>query len=542
MQFKIIRIFFFSFHCFLKKKLKKFKESKGANLNTLSKEDEMESSNSVNFETESSNSVDLGLKKEKILHERRKIYLSLLKKIEEEEVNLAKSEHESENYDRITQQLLKLTSVTHDRQTALTVIGESLPFIVPGVILKRREELIPTIICVISLHTNPSVRYTLTQLLFNLIKKPDKYERKIIMEACVTLATIIGYERVERELLPQCWDQINNEHYERRILVADACGALANYVREELLPTLILSILQQLQEDKNGLVRAAVKIFISFKRNRKLIILKKKVAKNLGLLITYFDKNEKYGQVEDLFFKFLNDVDIEVRNSTQYILAPLFVDWANSVNSLYDKLLIRWFSELDKNLLNTSDEGVRKLTFLISTLTYSIPFINQSFLLSFPSEKTEEHSLRDSLPSTDEINQFLAKETTKPPFDNWPTLKWITENLIPRIIQILLKVESSNSNFNPLITMFSTFCSAFGIYFTSLVITPIFKTQLQIMLEKDLIIYKRLLHIYLTSVLPYSKENLITILKELIKGLNSKSNQNKAKLSVLVGAIPIIFK
>lgn len=238
------------------------KESKGLTaVNTAAESGEQQkSAEVVVMETE----IQTEIKKGKMLAARRQTYLSMLKKIEEEEINLAKMEHESENYDRITQQLLKLTTMTSDKQTAVLVFGESLPNIVPGVILKKREELIPVFICVISLHSNPSIRYSLTQLLFNLIKKPDKYERKIIMEACIALSTIIGYDRTERELLPQCWEQISNEFYERRILVADSCGALASHVRSELLPTLILSILRQLQEDKNGLVRAAV----NFKKNK----------------------------------------------------------------------------------------------------------------------------------------------------------------------------------------------------------------------------------------------------------------------------------
>jgi hypothetical protein len=130
--------------------------------------------------------------------------------------------------------------------------------IVPGVILKRREELIPVIVCSISQHPDPNNRYTLTQLLFNLIKKPNESERKILVEGFETLAKIIGEESTERELLPQCWEQIHDEHDERRVLVADSCGAIAKYIRAELRPSLLLSILQQLLTDKSHIVRQAV--------------------------------------------------------------------------------------------------------------------------------------------------------------------------------------------------------------------------------------------------------------------------------------------
>lgn len=50
--------------------------------------------------------------------------------------------------------------------------------------------------------------------------------------------------RTETELLPQCWEQINHMFEERRLLVAQSCGELAEFVHLEIRDSLILSIVQ----------------------------------------------------------------------------------------------------------------------------------------------------------------------------------------------------------------------------------------------------------------------------------------------------------
>lgn len=89
--------------------------------------------------------------------------------------------------------------------------------------------------CAIERHPDSSTRDSLTHTLFNLIKRPDAEQRRIIMDvrlskaffiqefiqkvehstkfcyhvqACVTLARNVGEMRTETELLPQCWEQV----------------------------------------------------------------------------------------------------------------------------------------------------------------------------------------------------------------------------------------------------------------------------------------------------------------------------------------------
>ena len=51
--------------------------------------------------------------------------------------------------------------------------------------------------------------------------------------------------------------QVGHRHPERRVLVAEACGALAPLVAPEMRPSLVLSMLAQLAADAEPAVRAA---------------------------------------------------------------------------------------------------------------------------------------------------------------------------------------------------------------------------------------------------------------------------------------------
>lgn len=72
--------------------------------------------------------------------------------------------------------------------------------------------------------------------------------------------------------------QINHTYEERRLLVAQSCGELGEFVRPEIRDSLILSIVQQLIEDPATVVREAA-------------------AHNLALLLPLFPNIDKYFKV-----------------------------------------------------------------------------------------------------------------------------------------------------------------------------------------------------------------------------------------------------
>ena len=118
----------------------------------------------------------------------------------------------------------------NNANTIIEMIAQSLPHIVPNVLLAKREELLPLILCAANLHPSAKSRDSLLNTLFNLIKRPDELQRQMILTGCIMFAQYNGPQKVEEELLPQCWEQIGDKHMERRLLVVDACCALIPYM------------------------------------------------------------------------------------------------------------------------------------------------------------------------------------------------------------------------------------------------------------------------------------------------------------------------
>lgn len=112
-------------------------------------------------------------------------------------------EEHGESYERITHQLRNIPRLKKDPQSLVMLVADCLPHVIPGVLLKKREELIPLILCAIGQHPDSAVRYKLTQSLFELIKKPNDYERQMIVDGFIALANITSEAQTETELLPQ---------------------------------------------------------------------------------------------------------------------------------------------------------------------------------------------------------------------------------------------------------------------------------------------------------------------------------------------------
>lgn len=67
------------------------------------------------------------------------------------------------------------------RDKLVHILADTLPRIVPNIILNKREEVIPLILSVIRLHTESTEREKLLQLLFSLKKRPQENERQLIL-------------------------------------------------------------------------------------------------------------------------------------------------------------------------------------------------------------------------------------------------------------------------------------------------------------------------------------------------------------------------
>ena len=134
----------------------------------------------------------------------------------------------------------------------------------PNILLNKREELLPLLLLAIQHHPNAETRDKLLNILFNLTKKPDVDQRKVILKGIKKIAKYLGHDKVEAELLPQLWEQIDHKYSERRLLVGETCAVLLPYIPNSLISSLLFSILQQLSlEDKDIQVRqSAISRFV----------------------------------------------------------------------------------------------------------------------------------------------------------------------------------------------------------------------------------------------------------------------------------------
>ena len=203
-----------------------------------------------------------------------------------------------------------------EKISALTsTICEHLPSMIQSVHKTKREVLLPLILCSIEMAESSS-RDELMHHLFNLIKRPDATQRKIIIRGCIELAQRLSSEAVFSELLPQATEQLSHKNAERRCLVAETCGSLAPYLPLEDRRSFLVSMLKQLLEDPSPLVREAVTL-------------------NLAALVDVLheDTDSFEGLVKDSLFKLLFDPVDTVCEQTLNALLPRMVLWAKSSGS-----------------------------------------------------------------------------------------------------------------------------------------------------------------------------------------------------------------
>ncbi|KAF7485998.1 Hypothetical predicted protein [Marmota monax] len=248
----------------------------------------------------------------------------------------------------------EVSRIADSEKSVMLMLGRCLPHIVPNVLLAKREELIPLILCTACLHPEPKERDQLLHILFNLIKRPDDEQRQMILTGCVAFARHVGPTRVEAELLPQCWEQINHKYPERRLLVAESCGALAPYLPKEIRSSLVLSMLQQmLMEDKADLVREAV-------------------IKSLGIIMGYIDDPDKYQQGFELLLSALGDPSERVVSATHQVFLPAYAAWTTELGNLQSHLIPTLLNKIEK-LLRLEHEGTTGWESLLWVVNQLLP-------------------------------------------------------------------------------------------------------------------------------------------------------------------------
>ncbi|KAL2896547.1 RAB11-binding protein RELCH-like protein [Bienertia sinuspersici] len=343
----------------------------------------------------------------------------------------------------------------------IQILSDALPKIVPCVLIKNREELLPLIMCAIERHPDSDTRDSLTHLLFNLIKRPDEQQRRIIMNACVNLAKNVGEMRTETELLPQCWEQINHMHEERRLLVAQSCGELAGFVRPEIRDSLILSIVQQLIEDSATVVREAA-------------------AHNLALLLPLFPNTEKYFKVEELVFQLVCDPAGAVVDSTLKELVPALVNWGNKLDHILGLLLSHIVNSakhcpplsgvegsLESHLRVLGERERWNIDVLLRMLSEVLPCVKQKAIETCPFSAASESA---GMLFSESLLQLYARGQVE-----WSAFEWMHLECLPDLIRLACFLPQKEDTLRNRITKFLLAVSEqYGEFYLTHIMLPIF--------------------------------------------------------------------
>ncbi|KAJ9562345.1 hypothetical protein OSB04_007505, partial [Centaurea solstitialis] len=343
----------------------------------------------------------------------------------------------------------------------IQILADALPKIVPYVLINHREELLPLMMCAIERHPDSQTRDSLTHKLFNLIKRPDEKQRRIIMDACVTLAKKVGEMRTETELLPQCWEQISDMYEERRLLVAQSCGELAEFVRPEIRDSLILSIVQQLVEDSAPVVREAA-------------------AHNLALLLPLFPNMDKYFKVEEVMFQLVCDPSGVVVETTIKELVPALLKWGKKLDHLLQVLLSHILTSIEHcpplSGVEASVEshfhilGERErwtVDVLVRVLLELLPTVHQISIETCPYP-----SVSDSKESS--FSMPLLEKYAEGNVD-WPIFEWLRDDCFSHLIRIVSLLPQKEDGLRRRISSFLLAVSArFGDDYLTHVMLPIF--------------------------------------------------------------------
>lgn len=396
---------------------------------------------------------------------------------------------------RIVSEVSKI-SVSKPENVVL-MLARCLPHIVPHVLLARREELIPLILNTTMLHPDVKERDKLLNILFNLIKKPDDEQRQMILRGCVAFAKHVGPTRLESELLPQCWEQISHKYSERRLLVAEACGALASYLPNEIRSSLVLSMLQQmLNEDKEDAVREAV-------------------VKSLGILFSFICDNDKYSQGYELLKTSLNDPAEKVCTSARQVFLPSFALWAVELHKLEHNLLHSILGDLEdlgalavqkSNSSITLPIHEGRFAMMVSALQELVPFLFVSVVTSGPYRDKVQNNNGADIPEID-VSRFpkpssdltdlrvivgnvrtlsawvqqYEEHISQEWFEPWEQFNWVIKNLIPRLQEIITGVGLTVPAITSILSKyFFRICRTFGRTFVDKMVKPKFRELLDI--------------------------------------------------------------
>uniref|UniRef100_A0AAR5Q8M1 LisH domain-containing protein n=1 Tax=Dendroctonus ponderosae TaxID=77166 RepID=A0AAR5Q8M1_DENPD len=374
-----------------------------------------------------------------------------------------------------------------DVESFVHIISQTLPKIIPNIILNKREEVIPLLMTAISLNPKISERDKLLQQLFHLKKRPTKEERLTILAAVIGIAKYSGEQLVENEILPQCWLQLTHKHVERRLLIAEACTVLIPYVSSTIRNSLILSMLQQMLEDKEEIVRD-------------------QIIKAFALLLCYCKEPDKYSQCEQIALNTLNDVSHSVVHLSSNILFPVLARWAQHEGCLNTSLLKKLLHRLNSHVKNIesqtkASQDIDQIQRVLSVLDNLLPFLltlviynehvisniekdvviptRSDFSSTYTKLTNPENFFKSELHFGTVLYEF-DKYISDNPNTSWPEMNWVVDVMLPDLLNNLHHIELAQQPvLEGFINLFAHICIVFGPNFINYKVRPVLHKNIQ---------------------------------------------------------------
>ncbi|KAI3900522.1 hypothetical protein MKW92_010404 [Papaver armeniacum] len=263
---------------------------------------------------------------------------------------------------------------------------------------------------------------------------PEKMGLETIQILSDALPKILGKKcwemRTESELLPQCWEQINHTYEERRLLVAQSCGELAEFVRPEI--------------------------------------------------------RDSPNSVEELMFQLVCDPSGVVVETSLKELIPAIMNWGNKLDHTLRVLLSHIVGSaqrcpplsgvegsMESHLRALGERERWNVEVLLRMLTELLPFVHQKVIETCPFPSAMGSPTSSETAGFFTISLFNCMQGVG--HVEWPPFDWIHVDCLPDLIQLACLLSSKEDNLRIRITKFLlAVYEHFGDHYVTQIMSPVF--------------------------------------------------------------------
>ncbi|XP_049849063.1 RAB11-binding protein RELCH-like [Schistocerca gregaria] len=406
---------------------------------------------------------------------------------------------------KMESQLNLLRSSKNEEAVIVSMLGDTIPEIMYGLVLEKRERLVPVILSVICCHPEERKRMEMTSVLFALFRTPDERQRKIIVDGFIHLAQKIGKERTSLEILPVIAEAVLSDVVERRVLCAEICGWLSVCVEPKMRLSLLLSILQQLLGDRSPSVQLAVAVNLG----RVLIVGESELDEERCECLD----DVKYQQIVEFVKELLNVEDIVALQVVRVTLIPILGDFLDRYGVLREKLLPDTVEKLREAIERRRDKSedfgrTESVQVLTDVLICLCPLLYEIALMeSGVGEPNALEYKNEGLRRPEGSRRYMSfvsafsekrKKSLRKKFDCWVNersdealiqddlriLRWYVHDLVSKMVSVACEVESDQAVIGAICSLLAVFGQEFGEALTSKVTQPFFESEINRLSEE----------------------------------------------------------